>query len=73
MKAETFQVVPGRDLAQDDLGTSTDYSTPSRTITTQSPDVSTDELMALIEASGALDFWLAPGEDIYTDQDGDAL
>lgn len=34
------------------------------------PDLTTDEMMQAIEASGTLDFWNDPEEDIYNKQDG---
>lgn len=37
------------------------------------PDLTTLEIMQAIEASGALDFWNDPEEDIYNEQDGDAV
>ncbi len=35
------------------------------------PDLTTVEMMSAIEASGTLDFWNDPIEDIYSEQDGD--
>ncbi|MDO8631408.1 MAG: hypothetical protein Q7R41_13045 [Phycisphaerales bacterium] len=34
------------------------------------PDLTTTEIMQAIEASGTLDFWNDPEEDIYNEQDG---
>lgn len=34
------------------------------------PDLTIIEIMNAIEASGALDFWNDPEEDIYSEQDG---
>jgi hypothetical protein len=34
------------------------------------PDLTTIEIMNAIEASGTLDFWNDPEEDIYSEQDG---
>lgn len=35
--------------------------------------VTTEELMRLTEAGGALDFWNQPKEDIYTPEDGEPV
>lgn len=42
--------------------TVSDFNTPS--------DVTTDDTMSAIEASGTLDFWNDPTEDIYDEQAG---
>jgi len=39
----------------------------------QEDDLPTLGLMRLAETGGALDFWQAEGEDIYTAEDGEAL
>lgn len=36
-------------------------------------DLQTADMMRLAEAGGAFDFWLDPGEDIYTINDGEPL
>lgn len=35
------------------------------------PGAGTDDLMKLAEASGALDFWNDPAEDVYGPEDGE--
>ena len=35
--------------------------------------LSSQEWMQLIEDSGAFDFWNEPGEDIYTEEDGEPI
>ena len=37
------------------------------------PEATTDDIMNIVEASGALDFWNAPEEDKYNANDGDAV
>lgn len=37
------------------------------------PDISTEDQMGLVEASGVLDFWNDPEEDKYTRNDGHAV
>jgi len=36
-------------------------------------EITTRDMMHLAERSGALDFWLEPGEDIYSIHDGEPL
>lgn len=36
-------------------------------------DPTSDQLMRIVEASGSLDFWDDPREDIYTLEDGDPV
>jgi len=36
-------------------------------------DITTDEVMRAIEASGTLDFWNDPEEDVYSEEDGDPV
>jgi hypothetical protein len=48
------------------------YMKPPQTITYIS-GATTDDLMNLIEYSGTLDFWLDSEEDVYDENDGDAV
>lgn len=52
--------------------TKTEYPHERREIV-YTADVTTGDLMSLAEASGSLDFWNAPEEDIYEETDGDAI
>ena len=36
-------------------------------------DLPTSEIMSLAENSGAFNFWLEPGEDIYSIKDGEPI
>lgn len=36
-------------------------------------DITTEDVMRAIEASGTLDFWNDPAEDTYSEQDGDPV
>lgn len=55
-------------VMEDDLISQTDFDGPSATF---SEDITTEDVMRAVEASGVLDFWLDPEEDGYTHDDGD--
>lgn len=55
-------------LKEEEFRTQTRYI---RVYTTLPEEVTTGDVMNLIEASGTLDFWNDPEEDIYSEQDGD--
>ncbi len=60
-------------LVQDDeFQTETVYPRACRTITHPS-DVNIQDQMNVVEASGTLDFWDDPAEDVYDESDGDAV
>ena len=60
-------------LVQDDeLQTETVYSRACKTIMHPS-DVSIQDQMNVVEASGTLDFWDDSAEDVYDESDGDAV
>lgn len=50
-------------------------TTYSRTLTELHvpSDVTTDDAMSAVEASGTLDFWNEPEEDIYDESDGNVI
>ena len=64
--------VPPVDAMDDDFETETSYCRVSSVICYPS-DASTEDQMRLVEASGTLEFWDDPSEDIYTENDGDAV
>ena len=55
-------------LTEEELQTQTKYI---RVYANYPEDVTTENVMHAIEASGTLDFWDDPEEDVYTEQDGD--
>lgn len=59
-------------LSDAEFQTETNYAHASSTIICPS-DVTTEEMMNAAEASGALSFWDDPGEDVYNENDGDAV
>lgn len=59
-------------LIENELRTKTSYVRASA-FYSDLPDLTTFEIMKAIEASGTLDFWNDPEEDIYDEQDGDAI
>jgi len=40
---------------------------------TYSEDITTDDVMRAVDASGVLDFWNDPEEDVYSHDDGDPV
>lgn len=69
---KNIDFLPSHSVHEEELETQTTYIRYSSTITTP-PDVNTEDSMNVIEASGALDFWNDPEEDIYGPDDGDAV
>ena len=59
-------------LRYEELRTETSYEGSSSTIMYPS-DATTDDQMNIVEASGTLDFWNDPAEDVYSENDGDAV
>ena len=59
-------------VCDEELKTQTLYCRAVRTITYPA-DATTEDQMSVIEASGALDFWNDPAEDIYSEKHGDAI
>lgn len=59
-------------VMNDELQTQTVYMSYWRVVHSPPDDVSTADQMNVVEASGILDFWDDPEEDIYTGNDGDA-
>jgi len=57
-------------LTEEELQTQTQYV---RVYANYPEDVTTDDVMHAIEASGTLDFWNDPEEDIYSERDGDGV
>jgi len=57
-------------LTEEELQTQTMYV---RVYANYPEDVTTDDVMHAIEASGTLDFWNDPAEDVYSEQDGDEV
>jgi len=58
-------------ISDEELTTQTKYIRSSATY--HPADVTTDDIMNVIEASGSLDFWNSPEEDKYSEHDGDAV
>lgn len=71
MTAEV-KYIPAAVLTDDEFQTQTVYIRYARTIV-HPEDASTIDQMNAIEVSGTLDFWNDPGEDLYTENDGDAV
>ena len=67
-----IELVPPRDLTDDDLNTRTVSETP-RTTVEFPPDATTMQWMSVVEASGSLDFWHDPEEDKYDEHDGEPV
>lgn len=59
-------------VTREDFETETAYFRVQATISHPS-DASTDDNMSIIEASGTLEFWDHPEEDVYSEKDGDAV
>ena len=59
-------------VGDDELKTETVYNRVSSTILYPA-DASTEDQMNAMEASGTLDFWNHEEEDVYDENDGDAL
>lgn len=57
-------------LKEEEFQTQTSYDHLSATY---SEDITTDDGMRAMEASGTLDFWNDPEEDLYSEQDGDSV
>lgn len=68
----SFQIMEEADACETEFGRDTVilYSSPKIVIPS---DFSTDDLMNIVEASGALDFWNEESEDIYDENSGNAL
>ena len=62
-------------LPQSEFGRLVELARQHEAITVQEheDDVPTRSLMRLIEQGGAFDFWMEPGEDIYSAQDGEPV
>ncbi len=58
---------PGVSVGDAELETETVYSRVYCTITYPA-DATTDDQMKLVEASGALEFWNDPAEDVYDER-----
>ena len=73
----TFSKVLDQDIPQyEEMGTKAAYS--YFTISAEVPmieaaEATDDELLYLVEKSGAFAFWESPEEDVYTIQDGSPL
>jgi hypothetical protein len=59
-------------VREEDVQTETIYERTSCTIICP-PDATVRDQMNIVEASGSLDFWNDPAEDIYSMDDGDAV
>ncbi len=59
-------------LSDDELRTETIYVRTSSTII-HPPDATTQDQMNIVEASGSLEFWNDSSEDVYGENDGDAV
>ena len=69
---EVIKIVPQRDVTDDDIETRTISEIPRTTVEFPA-DATTREWMSVAEASGSLDFWNAPEEDKYDEEDGEPL
>jgi hypothetical protein len=67
-----LQFRPGILVPDDELQTETVYQRACKTIM-QPSDVDIQDQMNIVEASGTLDFWDDPAEDVYDESDGDAV
>lgn len=65
-----FFVSPAK-VCDEDLNFETFYLSQSKTIVYPT-EISTQDQMNAIEASGTLDFWNDPAEDIYSEKPDDA-
>lgn len=68
----SLRVLPSIEVQDSDFETETTYSRVYRTICSPS-DVSAEDQMHIVEASGTLGFWNDPSEDIYSGNDDDAI
>ena len=59
-------------LSDNELRTETIYIRASSTII-HPPDATIQEQMNIVEASGSLEFWNDSSEDVYGENDGDAV
>lgn len=59
-------------VMEEEFQTQTVYMSYTRVVHSPPDDASTADQMNVVEASGTLDFWNDPEEDIYTGNDGDA-
>ena len=59
-------------LSDDELRTETIYVRTSSTLI-HPPDATTQDQMNIVEASGSLGFWNDSSEDLYGENDGDAV
>lgn len=59
-------------LNDDELRTETIYVRTSSTII-HPPEATTQDQMNIVEASGSLEFWNDSSEDVYGENDGDAV
>lgn len=59
-------------LTDDELRTETIYLRASSTII-HPPDATIQDQMNIVEASGTLEFWNDSSEDVYDENDGDAV
>ena len=69
---DKFEISSPREVDVADLRTETRHVGPFPTFV-HPPDPTAGERMKIIEASGTLAFWDDDGEDIYTENDGDAV
>ncbi len=72
MNDSVVQSIPEVAVTEIELQTRTVYASLSTTIVYPA-DASTIDQMNLVEVSGAVDFWDDPAEDLYTENDGDAV
>ncbi len=70
MKLEDANYALEPELTEDELLAETTYVRVSETIIHPS-DITVNDMMNAIEASGSLDFWADPEEEKYSEQDGD--
>ncbi len=59
-------------VTDDELRTETIYLRASSTII-HPPDATIQDQMNIVEASGTLEFWNDSSEDVYDENDGDAV
>ena len=68
---EPIQIGP-REITENELIT-TVVNQPIWILSPNPSEPTSEQRMRLLESSGALDFWSAPGEDIYSIDDGDPI
>lgn len=71
-KADELRFLPSITLLDDELGSETSYQRAVSTIV-HPLDATVQDQMNIVEASGSLSFWDDPAEDIYNENDGDAV